>query len=600
MSLAQFIDEAKYKNIAVGGFDAQNVLKYGINLQKINLDIKYLIVNQNLELKSIHNIPIITWNELQRKKFDIDVILFFESYIDSVIYSSIILPFKIDLIDINSFFRLDAELGKSYEEINKKIQPLGVTFVSLLGLTTYRLKQPSEREIHLGVQGTLLHDHNEPYLLSEVFNDLDYADENYIKELIADKATWDRRLQLNRNHRDKYFNSIEGMRYVPEVPKDYDNTIYLFGICFTKGVYAEDKNTIAAYLQKKMNGFQAKTFRVVSIIEDIDKNNVLSWIDSINFKPGDYIVSCVIENRVFSDRLFNYFKKLFSSYSNIICEDTLDYYERVHVANDEIFIDNHHVGHKGYKMMAEYLYEKIIENSKKDIPYNQNNQNFQKPKAKDFNKLDYLSDNKDFQNYLLQLKELKKKHSFDKIGAIVVNCNPFTNGHRYLIETSSKKVDFLYVFVVEEDKSEFSFKDRLSLVKRGIKDLNNVLVLPSGKFIISNYTFPGYFMKEDVNPIVDPSLDVEIFATFIAPSLGINTRFVGDEPYCKVTKMYNETMSELLPRFNIDFIEIKRMENDGTPISASLVRKLLNNNDFQELEKIIPKSTYAYLMKTVR
>ena len=57
-----------------------------------------------------------------------------------------------------------------------------------------------------------------------------------------------------------------------------------------------------------------------------------------------------------------------------------------------------------------------------------------------------------------------------KVGAAVMNCNPFTIGHRYLIETAAKECDLLYIFVLSEDKSEFSFADRLEMVKRGTAD----------------------------------------------------------------------------------------------------------------------------------
>lgn len=54
------------------------------------------------------------------------------------------------------------------------------------------------------------------------------------------------------------------------------------------------------------------------------------------------------------------------------------------------------------------------------------------------------------------------------VGSIVMNCNPFTLGHRYLIEYASKYVDYLYIFVVEEDKSFFPFSDRIDLIKKGL------------------------------------------------------------------------------------------------------------------------------------
>ncbi|MDO4191499.1 MAG: adenylyltransferase/cytidyltransferase family protein, partial [Bacteroidales bacterium] len=40
-------------------------------------------------------------------------------------------------------------------------------------------------------------------------------------------------------------------------------------------------------------------------------------------------------------------------------------------------------------------------------------------------------------------------------GCIVMNCNPVTKGHVYLIETAAKQVDTLHVFCVKEDASVF-------------------------------------------------------------------------------------------------------------------------------------------------
>ena len=184
------------------------------------------------------------------------------------------------------------------------------------------------------------------------------------------------------------------------------------------------------------------------------------------------------------------------------------------------------------------------------------------------------------------------------IGSIVMNCNPFTLGHRYLIEYASAKVDKLYIFVVEEDKSRFKFQDRFFLVQEGVKDLPNVEVIPSGKFIISQQTFSGYFNKESLQDVaVDSSQDVEIFAREIAPTLGINIRFVGQEPEDNVTNQYNENMRRILPQYNIDFCEIPRKEINGEVISAKKVRAALVDNDFDKIQKLVPQSTFDFLKK---
>lgn len=177
-----------------------------------------------------------------------------------------------------------------------------------------------------------------------------------------------------------------------------------------------------------------------------------------------------------------------------------------------------------------------------------------------------------------------------------MNCNPFTLGHLHLVEYAASKVIKLYIFVVEEDKSEFPFADRIELVKQGVKDFPNVEVLPSGKFIISQTTFSGYFSKAELQDVaVDSSEDVEIFGKEIAPTLGITIRFAGEEPKDNVTRQYNETMKRILPRYGVEFCEIPRKEIDGEPISASSVREALKCGDFDKIKNLVPETTLTYL-----
>ena len=182
------------------------------------------------------------------------------------------------------------------------------------------------------------------------------------------------------------------------------------------------------------------------------------------------------------------------------------------------------------------------------------------------------------------------------IGALVMNCNPFTFGHQYLVEYAAAKVVKLYIFVVEEDKSEFPFADRIELVRQGVKHLPNVEVLPSGKFIISQTTFSGYFNKASLQDVaVDSSEDVEIFGKEIAPTLGITIRFAGEEPKDNVTRQYNETMKEILPRYGVEFREIPRKEFGDEVISASSVREALKIGDFDKIKNLVPETTLKYL-----
>ena len=179
-------------------------------------------------------------------------------------------------------------------------------------------------------------------------------------------------------------------------------------------------------------------------------------------------------------------------------------------------------------------------------------------------------------------------------GAVVVNCNPFTYGHLYLIETAASRCSELHVFVVSEDKSEFPAEVRYDLVKRGTEHLNNVYVHRGGKYIISSATFPAYFLK-DKNRTTDikADLDLALFGGRVAPALNIKTRFVGTEPYCAVTNAYNMRMKVLLPSLGIEVVELER--KDG--ISASEVRRLMHSGQLEALKKLVPQVTYDYIVR---
>lgn len=194
------------------------------------------------------------------------------------------------------------------------------------------------------------------------------------------------------------------------------------------------------------------------------------------------------------------------------------------------------------------------------------------------------------------ISSLDRETTEKTVGACVMNCNPFTLGHRYLVETASKQCDLLYVFVVSEDKSEFSFKDRFEMVKRGCEDLKNVKVLETGPYLISSATFPTYFLKDKDNASeIQCMLDIEIFSEYYAPYFSISKRFVGTEPLSPSTEKYNQALKKYLPQKNIELIEVPRLETKDTPISASKVRKLIKENNFEALQEYLPKTTLEYI-----
>lgn len=194
------------------------------------------------------------------------------------------------------------------------------------------------------------------------------------------------------------------------------------------------------------------------------------------------------------------------------------------------------------------------------------------------------------------LSALPSEPAQKTVGAAVMNCNPFTKGHRYLVETAAKECDRLYIFVLSEDKSEFSAKDRIAMVKLGTADLPNVTVLPTGPYLISSATFPTYFLKErEKAEQIHCLLDIEIFCKYFVPKFGITHRFVGTEPLSPMTNQYNEALARYLPEKGIAFREVSRLEQAGTPVSASAVRAAIQQGDMDELRRLVPDTTFDYL-----
>ena len=180
-----------------------------------------------------------------------------------------------------------------------------------------------------------------------------------------------------------------------------------------------------------------------------------------------------------------------------------------------------------------------------------------------------------------------------EIGCIVCNCNPFTLGHRYLIETAAAQVSALHVFVLSEKKSLFPPEVRLQLVQEGCRDLKNVFVHETGPYMVSSATFPSYFIKDKARVSeIYCALDVRLFGERIAPALHITRRFVGTEPICPVTRFYNEQLKVHLPEYGIELIEIPRRECGGEAISASRVRALMEEKNIEAIRPLVPEITY--------
>ena len=384
------------------------------------------------------------------------------------------------------------------------------------------------------------------------------------------------------DYRSKYINYINKSRITLNNPSEYDNTIYLIGPCIVTSVFSQDNATLGFFLQDYLNKNCMK-YKVVALGQsnDADRYFYFNALKDEELKPGDKVF-WIDQTKLSSNWDLDtkrIFEILYSEYGEEF------YYDAVI-----------HCGREGMKRVAGFLFEYIKEHNK--VPVREFLCTEEETESKNAKVSKSFEGNPKLEEYKKYIKK-EMIHKKLVIGSIVMNCNPFTLGHQYLIEYASSQVDFLYIFVVEEDRSFFKFDDRIRLVKEGTAHINNVKVLPSGEFIISANTFSEYFDKANLKgTVVDTSLDVETFATQIAPCLDISIRFVGEEPLDPITNQYNQSMKRILPRYGIELREIPRKEFGERVISASRVRECLKNNQWEEISRLVPKTTYDYLQTT--
>ena len=189
-----------------------------------------------------------------------------------------------------------------------------------------------------------------------------------------------------------------------------------------------------------------------------------------------------------------------------------------------------------------------------------------------------------------------------KIGAIVMNANPSPLATAGWWNRRPASATGYILFVVKEDASCFSYHDRFKLIEQGIAGIDKVTLHPGSAYLISRATFPGYFLKEQ--GVVDDchsQIDLQLFRERLAPALQITHRFVGTEPLCPLTRNYNQRMKSLLEAPGdappIEVVELARIEKNGGPVSASRVRELYRQRNWQAVAALVPPGTLAFLMQ---
>lgn len=356
----------------------------------------------------------------------------------------------------------------------------------------------------------------------------------------------------------------------PQKYGEEGQTVYLAGACIVGGYPTAEVGSLAYRLYQRLLKENVK-YNVETLVKAHLDISLADDLEMLHIRENDIIV-VIMNHHMYEKKTDDI--DLLEDYNN-------------RPANSWWFLNEPiHTLRRGNEMIVDKLYPLLVEQYEKRTPDNDYVQ---------VGKTELTGEQK------IRLQEYIRKTGFERkenhcIGCIVMNANPFTKGHLYLVEQAAAEVDELLVFVVEEDLSEFCFADRLQMVRQGVAHLDHVRVIPSGSFILSGNTFVSYFEKDKrQDEAVDCALDIGLFGTYIVPAFGIVKRFVGEEPNDRVTQRYNEEMKRMLPLYGVAVKEIPRKEADGEVISATTVRKLYRMMDWKGLSLYLPETTIGYL-----
>lgn len=442
---------------------------------------------------------------------------------------------------------LEKEVKKSISEMVREMRKKGINAYNII-LPVY-----DELAVHGELEDQIK---NGPMEVGSLRKE-DFPDRQYWIDILTKTECCEVEELLYSEHPDYY-------------DKGADKTIYLAGPCIVAGNTTAETASLAFLLYSKLAA-QGMDYNVKRISKSKYDISLVEELQSLEIRNTDFIFF-ITDSEMYQMK-----------------EGDIDLLEEYNSRPIDgwWFLDKPiHTFRRANEMIAERLYSLITEERKVGTVENKLTQ-IGRPCLAGKQRIE-------LQKYITTV-EVDKKYGL-KAGCIVMNANPFTKGHLYLVEIAAADVDQLFLFVVEEDLSEFSFADRFQMVKRGVEHLDNVVVIPSGKFIISKHTFVSYFEKDKrQEEKIDSSLDINFFGAYIAPAFRIRKRFVGEEPKDMVTKQYNDEMKRRLPIYGVEVVEIPRKEADGEVISASTVRGLYLKKNWKKMEEYLPETTIQYL-----
>lgn len=375
---------------------------------------------------------------------------------------------------------------------------------------------------------------------------------------------------------NKYVNA-NGRRMTCFQPDKYIGTIYFLGPCSVIGGHVEDQYTIPSYLQKRL-------------LDAGYLYRVENYGDMV--RPDSAIDDKLEEIGLYHEHDIVIYMPYHSRTVNIPGNSIEEIFEEYQIPS--VWVKDATYGHSNHKannLIAGGILERIEKRLENAVTVG---------KEKNGISINVHAIMTDYvqKKYLERYFSLFSGQEYSTVGAITISGDLFTKGHRYLIEKVREQVEFLIVFVTEEDMGIIPFVDRLQMIEEGTDDIENIMIVPGGSFILSSQTFPQYISKRmDKAVIFNAEYDINTFADYIAGPLHITHRFVGKEEDDKMTVIYNGIMKRILPEKGISFVEIPRMMVGDEYVSSSRSMRYLRNEEYRKAFSFLPISSKRYLMQ---
>ena len=404
-----------------------------------------------------------------------------------------------------------------------------------------------------------------------------YQYEDYEKEIVQQETCFPlSTFEYKNGIVGKYCNARNGRRVTCFQPKEYIGTIYTFGRCMMLGIYAEDQNTIASILQKKLieNGY---AYRVENCADMLRSD---CSIDERLQEIGSFCINDII---IFLSSPPN---KVVNMQGMAL--ETI--YEKHKIPST--WVTDTAYGHCNYKV-NQIVADEILEMIKPSLLNKTEISNEEEVPFSVYEEMKNYVKHKYLEYYFSNFNGGK----YATVGAIVMECDPFSIEQSYWIEWAGRQVEFLIVFIIERDVLTFSFEERYRMAAEGTKAIGNVMVIPSGPCILSDITFREYFSGGEKRAVIcNARYDINVFADYIAKPLHITHRFIGKESKREKAEIYNEEMKRILPQKGITVVEIPEMPQ-GKSICSSKVIAYLKNEEYDKAFELLPDSTKKYMIK---